>query len=282
MIERELAEHDPRLAGLPRMLALSKADLVRPRSPRRPRTSGAGGVDVPVLVTSSATRQGLDELRARAARAACRWPSPRPRGGGRGRGGRVRRSSARPRAAAFEVTATGARRVPGRTGDAVERLIARHDLENEEALAHVEHRLRRMGVIAALERAGFEPGDDVEIGGDRRSSSIPARRSRLRAAMPVAVVKLGSSIVAEDGGELRLVGRRADLRGGRRAAPRRRRRGRGHLGRDRPRDAHARAAACARARSRSCRPRARSARAGSTAPTTSCCASAASSPRRCC
>ena len=48
---------------------------------------------------------------------------------------------------------------------AVERLIARHDLENEEALAHVEHRLRRMGVIRALEAAGFEPGDDVEIGG---------------------------------------------------------------------------------------------------------------------
>ncbi len=51
------------------------------------------------------------------------------------------------------------------TGDAVDRLIARHDLENDEALAHVEHRLRRMGVVAALEARGFEPGDDVEIGG---------------------------------------------------------------------------------------------------------------------
>ena len=51
------------------------------------------------------------------------------------------------------------------SGDAVERLIARHDLENEEALAHVEHRLRRMGVISALEKEGFEPGDDVEIAG---------------------------------------------------------------------------------------------------------------------
>ena len=28
MIERELAAHDPRLAALPRVLALSKADLV--------------------------------------------------------------------------------------------------------------------------------------------------------------------------------------------------------------------------------------------------------------
>ena len=32
-------------------------------------------------------------------------------------------------------------------------------------LAHVEHRLHRMGVVRALEAAGFEPGDDVEIAG---------------------------------------------------------------------------------------------------------------------
>jgi GTP-binding protein len=51
------------------------------------------------------------------------------------------------------------------TGDPVERLLARHDLENDEALAHVEHRLHRMGVVRALEAAGFEPGDDVEIAG---------------------------------------------------------------------------------------------------------------------
>jgi GTP-binding protein len=51
------------------------------------------------------------------------------------------------------------------TGDDVERLIARHDIENEEALAHVERRLQRLGVIGALAAAGFEPGDDVEIAG---------------------------------------------------------------------------------------------------------------------
>ncbi|HEY4095877.1 MAG TPA: Obg family GTPase CgtA, partial [Baekduia sp.] len=51
------------------------------------------------------------------------------------------------------------------TGDVIDRLVARHDLENEEALAHVETRLHRLGVIRALEAKGFEPGDDVEIGG---------------------------------------------------------------------------------------------------------------------
>ena len=37
--------------------------------------------------------------------------------------------------------------------------------ENEDALAHLERRLRGLGVIRALEAAGFEPGDDVEIAG---------------------------------------------------------------------------------------------------------------------
>jgi GTP-binding protein len=51
------------------------------------------------------------------------------------------------------------------SGAQVERLLARHDLDNEEALAHVEARLSRMGVLRALEDAGFQPGDDVEIAG---------------------------------------------------------------------------------------------------------------------
>jgi len=44
-------------------------------------------------------------------------------------------------------------------------LLARHDLDNDDALAHVESRLRQIGVIRALEEEGFEAGDDVEIGG---------------------------------------------------------------------------------------------------------------------
>ena len=47
----------------------------------------------------------------------------------------------------------------------MERLIARHDVDNEEALRYIEGRLRGMGVIKALAAAGFAPGDDVEIAG---------------------------------------------------------------------------------------------------------------------
>jgi GTPase len=50
-------------------------------------------------------------------------------------------------------------------GTGVDRLVARYDMDNEEAMAHLERRLRGIGVIRALEAQGFEPGDDVEIGG---------------------------------------------------------------------------------------------------------------------
>ena len=56
-IERELAAHDERLAGLPRVLALSKADLVAEERVREALAEWQRrlGDDVPVLATSSAT-----------------------------------------------------------------------------------------------------------------------------------------------------------------------------------------------------------------------------------
>ena len=56
----------------------------------------------------------------------------------------------------------GAYRVTGRR---IERLVARYDLDNDDALAYLERRLRGIGVIRALEAEGFEPGDEVEIAG---------------------------------------------------------------------------------------------------------------------
>jgi GTP-binding protein len=50
------------------------------------------------------------------------------------------------------------------SGPSVEKLIARHDLTNQEALAYIEERLRLMGVIKELEAQGFEPGEEITIG----------------------------------------------------------------------------------------------------------------------
>ena len=51
------------------------------------------------------------------------------------------------------------------TGKGIERLVARYDLGNEDALAHLERRLRGIGVLGALEAEGFTAGDDVRIAG---------------------------------------------------------------------------------------------------------------------
>jgi len=162
VIERELAEHDPRLAGLPRLLALSKADLVTPEVAAAAASEWRSRVAFGVIVTSSATRLGLDELRGELLQ---RVPVAEPHPEGSGEDEVAEFAVFRPaKGQAYDIS-----RGPDGTwivyGDAVDRLIARWDLENEEAQALVEHRLRRMGVIGALERAGFEPGDDVEIGG---------------------------------------------------------------------------------------------------------------------
>jgi GTPase len=165
-VEQELALHDPGLARLPRVLALSKADLVEPAVAEKAAAAWHTrlGGDVAVLVTSSATRQGLDELARELDR---RVPLVAPDAGEELAGEeelaehRVFRPAAG-RGFDVEVADDGVFRV---SGPQVERLIARHDLDNDEALAHVEHRLQRMGVLAALEAAGFEAGDDVEIGG---------------------------------------------------------------------------------------------------------------------
>jgi GTPase len=162
VIEHELAEHDPRLAELPRVLALSKADLVPVEAAEEAALAWGERLGAPVVVTSAATGQGLDELSRMLLRLVpVAEPVPEAAGEDEVAEFQVFRPAAR-RAFEVERLGDGEFRV---TGDAVDRLIARHDLENEEALAHVEHRLRRMGVISALQAQGFEPGDDVELGG---------------------------------------------------------------------------------------------------------------------
>jgi GTP-binding protein len=166
IIERELERHDPRLAALPRVLALSKADLVTAEAAEAAAVEWRArlGDDVPVVVTSSATRQGLDELARELLR---RVPvqAPRPADELASEEELAEHRVFRPaadRGWRVEPVGEGAFRV---SGAPVERLLARFDIDNDEALAHIERRLHRMGVVRALEAAGFEPGDDVEIGG---------------------------------------------------------------------------------------------------------------------
>jgi GTP-binding protein len=50
-------------------------------------------------------------------------------------------------------------------GDRVERLVERIDLDSDSGVARFQSELDRLGVDAALEAAGVQPGDTVRIGG---------------------------------------------------------------------------------------------------------------------
>jgi len=162
-IERELAAHDARLAALPRILALSKADLVTPAEAERAARDWRErlGEDVPVLLTSSATGAGLDELRKALLERVPLTPAAEvPEVEGLAEHRVFRPAATR----GFQVERLAERRFRV-VGDGIDRLVLRYDVENEEAMAHLERRLKRIGVIQALQDAGFEPGHDVEIGG---------------------------------------------------------------------------------------------------------------------
>jgi GTP-binding protein len=196
-IERELFAHDERLAGLPRVLALSKADLVPDARVHEAVVEWERrlGPEVPVIATSSATGAGLGGLASELLRAAPpSTSSERVLDGGRvevprteavdarsgGPGVRGARAGAdrpageeelaehmvfRPAGGTgFRVERLGPRSFAVR-GRGIERLLARYDVENEDAMAYVEGRLRRIGVLKALEAQGFEPGDEIEIAG---------------------------------------------------------------------------------------------------------------------
>jgi len=166
-VRAELAAHGAGLERLPELVVLSKRDLLpseRVEEHVEEWRQQLGERALDVMAVSSATGEGLEELRQRilvqlpeASLTAPPRAEPsaefeaehrvyRPAGEG---GYWVEREE------------DGGFRVMGR---GVELLFERHDVGNEEALGYLEQRLKEMGVLAALARAGFESGDDVRIG----------------------------------------------------------------------------------------------------------------------
>jgi GTP-binding protein len=192
-IERELAAHDQRLAQLPRIVVLSKSDLVTAERAGQLLAEWQGrlGPEVPVLASSSATGEGVRELASRLLRLI---PALGSAAGEQGASGGLPGAPVDRTAAAAHVSGAGGDRVAGNEelaehmvfrpgarsgfevervgprsfavrGKGIERLLQRHDVENADAMAYLEGRLRRIGVLAALEGEGFQPGDEIEIAG---------------------------------------------------------------------------------------------------------------------
>jgi GTP-binding protein len=168
MVRGELEAYGAGLERLPELVVLSKRDLLQPATVEEAVAEWAerlGDSVLGVMAASSATGEGLDDLRRRILgelatvqpldAAPTAVPSGefesehrvyRPAGEG---GYWVERED------------DGGFRIGGR---GVELLFERHDTGNEEALAYLEQRLTEIGVIAALTKAGFEPGDEVRVG----------------------------------------------------------------------------------------------------------------------
>jgi GTP-binding protein len=164
-VRGELAAYGGGLDELPELVMLSKIDLISEEEAAKEVATLREALAHPVrtvLAASSATGAGLDEL-TRAIFAAVPEEVP-PRAAETADGFDAEHITYRPAAdQGFEVRqeGEGAFRVSGR---GIELLFARHDVANDEALLYLEQRLREIGVIAALEAAGFEPGDDVRVG----------------------------------------------------------------------------------------------------------------------
>jgi GTP-binding protein len=167
-VRSELARYGEALAERAFFVALNKVDLMpadavedlvsqwRERLAEDPRVCRAP--DPLVLPVSAATGAGLDELR----RAIFRWVPPAPAAEADGAAELAEHTVYRPGEDGWRIERTSdtSFRVHGR---GVELLVGRHDLENAEALAYIEERLKQMGVIKRLEAAGFEPGHEIEI-----------------------------------------------------------------------------------------------------------------------
>lgn len=180
VINRELALYADELAARPRIVVANKIDVagtdeVCKRLAERVREdsiAAAGGdefapspIDPKLYRISALTGKGVDSLKAavaekvhqlrEAARAqmACEisydhvWEHKREE--------RERR---------FEVVklSEGVFRVKG---GQVERMMVQTDWENEEAIIFFQHRLKRLGVDTALEKAGAVDGDEIRIVG---------------------------------------------------------------------------------------------------------------------
>jgi GTP-binding protein len=157
-LEAELAAYDPELAARPALVVANKLDLPEGRARLPAAEAAARRRGLACYGVSAVTGEGLPALRYALADAVA--------------AARAARAEA---AAAPAATAEVAEpEVPVRVaregdrfrviGDRPERWVAMTDLDNPEAVAHLQRRLRRAGVEELLAAAGAAPGDEVLVG----------------------------------------------------------------------------------------------------------------------
>ena len=170
VIKLELAKYADDLAARRAVVVGNKCDLpdVEENDERMRLAAEADGYDY--FSVSAATGEGMRELMLRAgelvrqirAEAAAELAEKAEAEGAYGRVWSAGRSSRR--AQTFHIASEG----PGIwrvSGKSVERMVIQTDWDNDEAVIYLQHRFDRLGLIAALTKAGARNGDEVRIVG---------------------------------------------------------------------------------------------------------------------
>jgi GTP-binding protein len=160
-INRELAEYSADLAARPQMLVLTKMDLPLACEKWEALRVRAEREEIPAYAISAVTQQGVRELMNVTAN----------------RLRELRLEDVERKAAELPATGPVLRPEPEDAygideepdgfrvrGKRVERMAAMTNPESREGMERLETQLRKMGVLAALEEAGVQPGDVVRFG----------------------------------------------------------------------------------------------------------------------
>ena len=192
-LRAELEAFDPDLLGLPAAIVLNKTDLAG-EGDIKAAESELTGFGLPVFAISALEGAGVDELR----RAIFSMLPEKPK------------LKAQPKQVRVEGGGSGieVRGVPEGwivTGGELERLVARFDAANREAVAYLANHFRRIGLNKALKDAGAKDGDDVFLGEavfeyfDESAIAEAERDGGLEDADDADIYEAGEDTGAEDG-----------------------------------------------------------------------------------
>ena len=159
VIDRELRSYAEGLSRRPQIVAFNKMDIPEAAARRPQLESLARDLGRPCAFISAAARQGTDDLAKMAFEMLQRIREEEPLPAA---AETVPVLRPQPRGARFRIEREdGAFRVVGEQPVTLVEMLA---LQSDESRAETMRRLGRMGVVAALRRAGVKPGDPVRFG----------------------------------------------------------------------------------------------------------------------
>jgi len=161
VIDRELASHAEELAERPRVLVGNKLDVPGSAESSEILAAYADECGISYFAVSAATGAGLEALALAVGGLVYELRSEGAEMDGHEAPEAVY-THARRTDRGFEVSRTGAHSFQVR-GKGIERMVIMTEIGNEEAVAHLQRRLAKTGVEAALIEAGARDGDEISI-----------------------------------------------------------------------------------------------------------------------